>query len=185
MNVISDAHDLIEQKKSARLRLQQMAAQHTSSDAEALFTNLNRYLKSNSGPWGGFHSFGAEPPVENFIAENPQIHWAFPQLDGSSMNFFFSKDLAVGKFGVKEAVGGILAKDLTGVLVPGLAFDIQGNRLGRGAGHFDRFLQSFTGLRIGVCWEWQILPEVPHGFLDQAMDVVITENKIRAFKRSK
>lgn len=60
------------------------------------------------------------------------------------------------------------------VLVPGVAFDASGRRLGRGRGYYDRFFQQLSGVRlIGVCFDFQKLPEVPVDVFDVPVDMVI------------
>ena len=51
----------------------------------------------------------------------------------------------------------------TAVLVPGLAFDQEGSRLGRGLGHYALFLRPplHRAVKVGVCWEFQVLPHIP------------------------
>lgn len=67
-------------------------------------------------------------------------------------------------------------------LVPLLAFDGEGRRLGQGKGYYDRFLQGFTGLKIGVGFEWQFSPApLPVDENDQMLDLVVTEHQIREF----
>ena len=66
------------------------------------------------------------------------------------------------------------------VITPGLAFDRQGNRLGRGKGYYDRFLSraraEASGLTIiGVCFEIQIVSAVPHDPTDQRVQGIVTE----------
>ena len=65
----------------------------------------------------------------------------------------------------------------TVVLVPGIAFDVHGHRLGRGKGYYDRFLrmlESFPHVRkIGVCFDFQKVAEVPVDEHDMAVDEVI------------
>lgn len=62
------------------------------------------------------------------------------------------------------------------VLVPGLAFDVFGNRLGTGGGWYDRFLTPEM-LKIGVCFDCQIVPNVPCETNDCAMDFVVSPER--------
>lgn len=64
------------------------------------------------------------------------------------------------------------------VLVPGLAFTRSGDRLGRGGGHYDRFLARYHGIRIGICFRQQLLPNLPMQPHDQLMDWVVTESAL-------
>jgi 5-formyltetrahydrofolate cyclo-ligase len=59
--------------------------------------------------------------------------------------------------------------------IPGLGFDRQGGRLGFGAGHYDRLLPETTGLRIGLCWENQIIDDLPVEDHDQRLHGLVTE----------
>lgn len=66
------------------------------------------------------------------------------------------------------------------VVVPGVAFDVQGNRLGHGRGYYDRLLSRArreTAL-LALAFECQIFPEIPVGPRDVAMDWLITENQV-------
>jgi 5-formyltetrahydrofolate cyclo-ligase len=66
--------------------------------------------------------------------------------------------------------------------VPLLAFDGHGRRLGQGMGFYDRFLEGFSGFKIGVGFEWQFSPQpLPVEAYDQPLDGVITEHGIRTF----
>ncbi|HEY8393946.1 MAG TPA: 5-formyltetrahydrofolate cyclo-ligase, partial [Thermaerobacter sp.] len=65
-------------------------------------------------------------------------------------------------------------------LIPGLAFDRQGWRLGRGAGYYDRFLAAWRGAwRVGVAPERFVFPRLPRDAHDRRMDWVVTEAGIR------
>ncbi|MCM8816534.1 MAG: 5-formyltetrahydrofolate cyclo-ligase [Candidatus Omnitrophica bacterium] len=64
------------------------------------------------------------------------------------------------------------------VIVPGVAFDVGCNRLGRGKGFYDRFLPHCNGLKIGLAFEFQILNELPLSPDDVPVDFVITEARI-------
>lgn len=64
------------------------------------------------------------------------------------------------------------------VLVPGLAFDESGRRLGRGAGYYDRFLAALSVAPIGVAFELQLVPEVPAAAHDVPMSAIVTERRV-------
>ena len=89
------------------------------------------------------------------------------------------RDLAPGSFGVLEpkpdAVRPVPAQELDLVLVPGLAFDRRGHRLGRGRGYFDRLLARLpdTTSTIGVCFDFQLFDRLPTDPHDQAVGVVV------------
>lgn len=68
------------------------------------------------------------------------------------------------------------------VVVPGVSFDLYGNRLGYGKGCYDAFLDGFSGEKIGLCFSQQIgiFPTQTH---DKTMDVLVTENGVVCVKR--
>ena len=71
-------------------------------------------------------------------------------------------------------------QELDVVMVPGVAFDKRGGRLGNGAGYYDRLLQQVRSDTVlaGVCYQSQIIPFMPMESHDVAMDIVITEQAI-------
>ncbi len=67
------------------------------------------------------------------------------------------------------------------IIVPGLGFDILGNRLGYGGGFYDRLLKKMGGLKIGLAFDFQVLRCIPADNNDQKLDLIITDKrKIRA-----
>jgi len=95
-------------------------------------------------------------------------------------------DLAKGPFGVlvpDQRCPVIDPISLVCILTPGLAFDeANGLRLGRGKGHYDRFFQrSPSALRLGACWESQILPNVPGESHDIRMHGLVTPERYVQF----
>ena len=85
-----------------------------------------------------------------------------------------------GAHGIPEPVAAPPAPpgELRVIVVPGLAFDAQGGRLGHGRGHFDRLLAKTGALRIGLCFENRLVEAVPMEPHDVRMDVVATEKRM-------
>lgn len=89
--------------------------------------------------------------------------------------------LRPGRFGVLEAPGSCATSALAPndlVIVPGVAFDGSGRRLGRGGGHYDRAFAALATppFRVGLAFSFQLLEVVPAGRLDQSVDGVATES---------
>ena len=90
------------------------------------------------------------------------------------------QDLALGSFGVWEprprAVRPVPVKKLDLVMVPGLAFDRQGQRLGHGQGYFDRLLARVPAATptVGLCFDFQLLDRLPTDPHDQAVQAVLS-----------
>jgi 5-formyltetrahydrofolate cyclo-ligase len=111
---------------------------------------------------------------------------AAPRVSGDSMRFHVvepdGREFAIGPLGVLEprpdaptldvgAAGRVL------VVVPGLVFDVQGWRVGRGGGHYDRFLAALRppAVTAGLCFDDALLRRVPREGWDVPVDIVITE----------
>ncbi len=90
--------------------------------------------------------------------------------------FTGTDDLAVGSYGIAEPTDELVTNydciDL--VVVPGLAFDRLGQRLGRGKGYYDRLLPQIKAPKLGICFPFQLVDEVPSEPFDVRMDGVIT-----------
>ena len=92
--------------------------------------------------------------------------------------FTSKKDMETGSFGIVQPIGEAFTGKIDLAIVPGLAFDKNGCRLGRGKGFYDRFLSAFPGLKCGLCWDFQLVEEVPHEAFDVKMDMIVTERKV-------
>jgi 5-formyltetrahydrofolate cyclo-ligase len=94
-----------------------------------------------------------------------------------------SQDLVPGKYGLMEPSQKLPAASAEQIndmlwLVPGVAFDKTGARLGRGKGIYDRLLKKSNGLSIGIFYECQRADKVPSGEHDQKLDMIVTEKVI-------
>jgi 5-formyltetrahydrofolate cyclo-ligase len=86
-----------------------------------------------------------------------------------------------GTFGISEPIlkgENRLSKKLDLLIVPGMAFDTDGNRLGRGKGYYDRFLSANDiPYIIGICYDFQLLDHIPTEPFDRRMNMIITEKR--------
>lgn len=111
-----------------------------------------------------------------------------PWFDGMKKEYVaselrdFALDLMNGQFGIlepkPEAVRPVASDRIDVALVPGLAFDETGNRLGRGMGYFDRILQDLRGVKIALAYDFQIVSEVPMEAHDAIVDFIVTEKRV-------
>ncbi|MEZ6126390.1 MAG: 5-formyltetrahydrofolate cyclo-ligase [Planctomycetaceae bacterium] len=102
-------------------------------------------------------------------------------------------DLAIGKYGIPEPAEPLrshpdrrIAMDQVDLaIVPGVAFDRRGGRIGQGRGYFDRLLSKARSdaTLVGVAFECQIFDQIPMQAHDVLMDVVVTEDNIYSGKR--
>lgn len=140
--------------------------------------------------------YNARPKEANLSAlfELP-LCFCFPRVlsEDGQMEFRWVKDVSdqgefeLGPYGILEPkkTNSLVAKeDVHTCFIPLLAFDKSGRRLGNGHGFYDRFLNGFSGLKVGVGFEWQCsltpLPEEAH---DQRLDIAITEWETRNFRK--
>ena len=91
-------------------------------------------------------------------------------------------DLRIQSFGVREPViekcKKVTSFDNTIIILPGLCFDSNGNRLGYGKGYYDRFLQIHSLISVGLCYNSLIVKKVPTDMYDKKADIIVTENDI-------
>jgi 5-formyltetrahydrofolate cyclo-ligase len=82
--------------------------------------------------------------------------------------------LVASKFGVQEPTGpAVDVGEIDLVIVPGLAFTVDGDRLGYGRGYYDRFLPSLSAPSVGVCFTDQLVDEMPVAAHDVRVDMVV------------
>jgi 5-formyltetrahydrofolate cyclo-ligase len=124
------------------------------------------------------------PLAESALARGLALLW--PRVSGGALEFVACRadELAPGAFGVAEPPAGCAAVALGGgdlAVLPALALDGAGRRLGRGGGHYDRALAepAHAGtFWVGVGYDFQWMDEVPAGEGDARVDMVVTEARL-------
>ena len=124
--------------------------------------------------------------IQQLLAMGRQV--CVPWYDGVTEQYVaselrdFAADLMTGQFGIlepkPEAITPVAGDRIDVALVPGLAFDETGNRLGRGMGYFDHILRGLRGVKIALAYDFQILNEVPTEAHDTPVDFIVTEKRM-------
>ncbi len=124
--------------------------------------------------------------IEKALFQQQKV--AVPKITGKGMQFFYIrslKDLEPGILGIpepvteEEALPDITKDNL--ILVPGLAFDPHGIRIGYGKGYYDNFFRKYGNLslvKIALAYDFQVLPELPEEEHDIRVDQIITQRGI-------
>ncbi len=160
--------------------MRRLLANLPASDALA----VDAWLEAHTAPKtiAAFAALSGEVDLMDVISRHPERRWVFPRVEGNGLCFHAvgnpNVDLTTGAFGVREpspALPVVEIAEIDAFLCPGLAFDANGGRLGRGKGFYDRMLAKARpdALRIGICFQAQRVDDTfsePH---DIAMDVVI------------
>lgn len=173
------------EKQRLRARMRDLAGSSRPGNSSALMEKvqaLDSWKQASSvllyAPLPG------EPDPTLLIGNRKKRHFLFPRIEGDSLGIYrrgAQSRWITGPFGLQEPDPGSWEKcspaDVDLVMVPGLAFDLSGRRLGRGKGYYDRLLghPDFSGIKVGLAWLWQLLPLVPAEDHDVRMNIVLAE----------
>lgn len=178
-----------------KLLFKKMTPTEKTRKSVTVFNNLHQFLKNltsqNSTIPNNF-IIGVFAPMDDEVEwmldqnkiSNPL---AFPCVGKNSMVYKKSSfsELQINKdFGVTILGPNANSEEVTPdiAIIPGRAFSRDGKRLGRGKGFYDRYLKSFKGKKIGLCFEDQIYAEIPTEDHDIKMDFIVTDKNIYSAK---
>jgi 5-formyltetrahydrofolate cyclo-ligase len=112
----------------------------------------------------------------------PRVDWERHDMTPVEVTSIDDRTMEVDEHNLRTPRSGrlVMPSLIDLVIVPGLAFDTSGNRLGRGGGFYDRFLARLRPgtARIGVCFDLQIIDRIPHVEQDMAVDLVATDRRL-------
>jgi 5-formyltetrahydrofolate cyclo-ligase len=130
-------------------------------------------------------AFRNEVDLSALFDRLPDVRWVVPRVAGKRMTVheYEAGRLVRHRFGMLEPDAGmprVSPKEIDVVLVPGVAFDRNGCRLGLGGGYYDRFLPTTPAVRVGIAHSACLADELPCGGLDQRVGWIVTpEETIR------
>lgn len=135
-----------------------------------------------------YHSLPDELPTHRFLDKwKEKKRFFLPRVNGVNLDIlpYDESRLELGSFHIEEPIGNdtVDADDIELIVVPAVAYDRRGNRLGRGKGFYDRLLATTQATKIGVGYEFQLVDEIPAEKHDVPMDMVITQNTTVVIRR--
>lgn len=128
-----------------------------------------------------YNSFGGEADTHKLIRYLISVGKAvcLPRVEGKNMIAVpYSENMKTSRFGVPEPEGEAYRGDIDVAITPLLAVDRKGARLGYGGGYYDRFLKDKDILKVGYCFDFQVIDEVPSLKHDVRVDIIITEKRV-------
>lgn len=132
-----------------------------------------------------YHSLEDEVDTITFINKwTDKKSFYLPVVENDNLvcrNYRSSDECNKSRLGISEPLGKNIPDlsiiDL--IIIPGIAFDRKMNRLGRGKGYYDKFLSGdIKAKKIGICFDFQLLDEIPYEEHDVKMDMIISENEL-------
>ena len=123
------------------------------------------------------------PIVSHALAMGKKVAFPISNPDGFILTFGFVGDideLVSGMYSIPEPstdAEKYINDPETLCIVPGLAFDRAGKRIGYGKGYYDRFLAGFSGVSLGLCYAELLTDRLPVEETDASLDIIITDKE--------
>lgn len=174
-----------ELRKEIKRRFAALAREEFAGKSAAVLEKLKKLPEwRDAGTIFAFISMKDEIDTEEILKEilKSGKRLAVPRIDGENLVFHLIESLTDGLvpdcYGIPEPDASAPVAEPVGndiMLIPGLAFDSRRNRLGRGKGFYDRYLNGTEASvrKIGICYDFQIVEAVPTEPHDKPLDMII------------
>ncbi|MDE6290220.1 MAG: 5-formyltetrahydrofolate cyclo-ligase [Muribaculaceae bacterium] len=176
-----EKNDIRRKIKNLRMMLSEM---EKASAAEEVFAQLEKtaaFMMADTILM--YHSLPDELQTIKFLKKwHDRKRFFLPRVNGVNLDILPYEEtrLELGSFHIEEPTGEdvVNVDDIELMVIPAVAFDRMGNRLGRGKGFYDRLLSTSKATKIGVGYEFQLLDSIPSEPHDVAMDMIITQKTL-------
>lgn len=184
--------DVWQRKKDLRSYMKRRRSDNENRDVKEtlLIDNVLRLLERDLSKTNGagtrlnvmaYLSFSSEARTDKLIEtlrEKGATLYA-PRVEGKEITVVaIGEDYTLSALGIREPVGEKYDGEIDVVITPLLAVDTQGNRLGYGGGYYDRFFDKYPNARrVGYCYDFQVLKNVPHTDSDKRLQYIITDKR--------
>lgn len=173
--------DKAEIRRKIKAMRQMLSEAERLSAAEEVFARIEKtaaFLMADNVLM--YHSLPDELSTHAFLKKwASKKHFFLPRVNGVNLDIlpYDESRLELGSFHIEEPTGEncVDPSEIELIIVPAVAYDRRGNRLGRGKGFYDRLLGEAKATKIGVGYEFQLVDEIPVEPHDVPMDMVITQ----------
>lgn len=129
-----------------------------------------------------YHSLPDELSTIDFLNKwHSRKNFYLPRVNGVNLDIlpFNQSTLSLGAFHIEEPQGNntVSMDQIEMVVVPAMAYDRNGNRVGRGKGYYDRLLHHTQAIKIGVAFDCQLIDNIEVDPFDEPVDIVITQSR--------
>ena len=150
-----------------------MTEQEVSDKSKIIVSKVKELLGDET--IGLFHPIKNEDDLLSLVS----FDTAFPRVIDDMAFYKYTGSFVIGNFDIPEPTGELT--EIQTVIVPGSVFDLLGFRIGYGGGYYDKYLKPHH-LKIGVCFDFQVIEKLPIESHDVQLDMLITEKRIIQFK---
>ena len=187
---ILDAEDVFERKKNLRAYMKERRGQNENRDIKEKLL-IENFFKAvfpetvstdSKRTFFIYLSFSSEAPtdvlIEKLLERDCDVYC--PRIENGQMQAVqYAEDFSLSDYGIREPIGKNFQGELDVIVLPLLAVDEKGNRLGYGKGYYDAYLRAHpSAKRIGYCYDFQICNNVPMEEHDEKIDVIVTDKRI-------
>lgn len=181
---------LDQQKTELRKKIRSLKSEFSFNDLRIKSKNVISNLTQTSNftdaqtifvYWSMNDEVNTKEPIEYY---NQSKRFLLPVIQGDMMILkeFKGRENLIehGVYKIAEPIGKEYRNfdEIDLIIVPGIAFDNNLNRLGRGKAYYDRFLKNTNCVKIGICFDFQLVESVPVNKYDIKLDMIISESKI-------
>lgn len=168
-------------RKSIRQKKKLLSSEDKLQAAELVFKQLfqlEQWEKANRVLV--YHSLPDELQTIEYLDKMLSKELFLPKVDGDTLKIvaYDKSRLITGAYNILEPDDNnyFPVEDIELIIIPGVAFDKQKNRLGRGKGYYDKLLSNTDAFKIGICYDFQLVDEISTDAHDIKMDIVIAPN---------
>lgn len=172
-------------RKTMRQKRDELSLREIHQQTEKCLENLKEFSEYQKNQWiYTYMAIGSEVDtifmISEFLKQGKRV--AVPKVEKDEIAFYeiqTIKDCKPGLWGILEPISYQAPAEEKGLmLLPGLAFDKKGNRLGYGGGYYDKYLKKHENcVSVALAYELQILEEIPHEEHDKTVDYIITPER--------